>query len=59
MKKLAVYLTGKDRDAFAKKCSVSKRTLQYWLAGTHVPNVVMAIHIERLSKGFVSVYDWA
>lgn len=44
--------------ALAKKLKVSQATIYTWKHGVVTPGVGAAIRLDRLSKGYVSVYDW-
>ena len=61
MKKFQKYIKQNETDLqrLALQVGVSLATVYTWRAGRSKPSVAHAIKLERITRGAVSVYDWA
>ncbi len=58
--KLLAYLTenGIGHNFFARKVGSSPATMNRILNNNHMPNLKLAIEIEKATNRYVRVYDW-
>ncbi len=60
MKKLVKFMRKNNLqlETVAMALKVSTGTLHAWTVGRAKPSIVNAINLEKLTGGFVTVYDW-
>lgn len=60
MKKLNSYMKRNKITIrrLSERLGVADATVFHWVHGTTKPGVVLAIRLEKLTRGAVSVYDW-
>ena len=60
MKKLIAYMQANNLDKMklGKRLGVSPSTVYTWITGANVPRIGVAIRLDRITRGQVSVYDW-
>lgn len=51
--------SGTSHAEIARKLKVTRAGVYYWSRGRGVPNLKVAIKLEKITKGRVSVYSWA
>lgn len=60
LKKINQYIKRNNLNCakLAKKLGVHRGTVYSWLTGRSAPGVVVAVKLDKISRGEVSVYDW-